>query len=461
MYTDEGISATNTKHRDGFNRMVQDALDGKIDLVVTKSVSRFARNTVDSLTTVRKLKEHGTEIYFEKENIYTFDSKGELLITIMSSLAQEESRSISENVTWGQRKRFADGKVSMPYKQFLGYDKSEDGTPVINDDEAKTVKLIYQLFLEGKTPAGICIYLDKRGTLTPSGKQKWSQTTVNSILKNEKYKGDALLQKRFTVDFLMKKTKINEGEVPQYYVEHSHDAIISLADWDMVQAEIGRRKTLGRAYSGNNIFSSKLVCGDCGGFFGQKVWHSTDSYRKVIWRCNSKFKGEKKCATPHLDTETIQQKFLLAYNQLMENRDGVIADCAQMRRLVSDCTALDAEIEKLTEEIDIVAEMVKACVKENASSAQSQEEYSKKYSSLVERYEKNAFRLDELAAEKARKQDRDRELRLFIAALKQQPLVLEVWDERLWIGLLEKATVFHDGRMVFEFKNGTEIEVEL
>lgn len=136
VYTDEGISATNTKHRDGFKQMVKDALAGKIDLIVTKSVSRFARNTVDSLTTVRKLKEHGTEIYFEKENIFTFDSKGELLITIMSSLAQEESRSISENVTWGQRKRFADGKVSMPYKQFLGYEKGEDGTPVINREEA-------------------------------------------------------------------------------------------------------------------------------------------------------------------------------------------------------------------------------------------------------------------------------------------------------------------------------------
>jgi site-specific DNA recombinase len=461
VYTDEGISATNTKYRDGFNQMVQDALDGKIDLIVTKSVSRFARNTVDSLTTVRKLKEHGTEVYFEKENIFTFDSKGELLITIMSSLAQEESRSISENVTWGQRKRFADGKVSMPYKQFLGYDKGEDGTPVINEEEAGIVKLIYQLFLEGKTPAGICRYLDKQGILTPSGKQKWSQTTVNSILSNEKYKGDALLQKRFTVDFLMKTMKANEGEVPQYYVENSHEAIIDPTDWDLVQAEIARRKTLGRAYSGNSVFSSRLVCGDCGSFFGQKVWHSNDAYRKVIWRCNGKFKGEKKCTTPHLDTETIQQKFLFAYNQLMQNRDGVISDCNQIRQLVSDCTALDLEIDKLTEEIEVLAEMVKACVKENAASAQSQEEYTKKYSALVKRYEKTSARLDALATEKSRKQDRDRELRLFIESIKKQPLVLEVWSERLWVGLLEKATVFHDGRMVFQFKNGTEIEVGL
>ena len=461
VYTDEGISATNTKHRDGFNQMVQDALDGKIDLIVTKSVSRFARNTVDSLTTVRKLKEHGTEIYFEKENIFTFDSKGELLITIMSSLAQEESRSISENVTWGQRKRFADGKVSMPYKQFLGYEKGADGTPVINEEEAAIVRLIYTLFLEGKTPAGICRYLDAQGVPTPSGKQKWSQTTVNSMLANEKYKGDALLQKKFTVDFLMKKMKPNEGEVPQYYVENSHEAIISPVEWDMVQAEISRRKTLGRAYSGNSVFSSKLVCGDCGGFFGQKVWHSTDAYRKVIWRCNSKFKGQKKCATPHLDAETIKQKFLIAYNLLMKNRDGVIGDCELIRLAVSDCTVLDAEIERLSEEIEVVAEMVKPCVKENASAAQSQEEYTKKYNALVKRYEKATKRVDELSAERTRKQDRDRELRLFIESIKEQPLVLESWNERLWVGLLEKATVFHNGRMVFEFKNGTEIEVEL
>lgn len=461
VYTDEGISATNTKHRDGFKQMVKDALDGKIDLIVTKSVSRFARNTVDSLTTVRKLKEHGTEIYFEKENIYTFDSKGELLITIMSSLAQEESRSISENVTWGQRKRFADGKVSMPYKQFLGYEKGDDGTPVVNEEEAAIVRLIYRLFLEGKTPAGICRYLDSQGVPTPSGKQKWSQSTVNSMLSNEKYKGDALLQKKFTVDFLMKKMKANEGEVPQYYVEHSHEAIISPIEWDMVQAEIARRKALGRAYSGNSVFSSKLVCGDCGGFFGQKVWHSTDAYRKVIWRCNSKFNGEKKCATPHLDTETIQQKYLIAYNRLMENRDGIVGDCELMRRTLSDCTALDTEIDRLTEEIEVVAEMVKACVKENASAAQSQEDYTKKYNALVKRYEKATMRVDELSAERTRKQDRNRELRLFIESIKEQPLVLEVWNERLWVGLLEKATVFHDGRIVFEFKNGTGIEVEL
>jgi site-specific DNA recombinase len=161
VYTDEGISAVTTKKRDGFNQMVADALEGGIDLIVTKSVSRFARNTVDSLTTVRKLKEKGVEVWFEKENIYTLDSKGELLITIMSSLAQEESRSISENVTWGQRKRMADGKVSLPYKQFLGYEKGEDGLPQIVPAEAKIVRLIFRLYMEGKTFSAIAKHLER------------------------------------------------------------------------------------------------------------------------------------------------------------------------------------------------------------------------------------------------------------------------------------------------------------
>lgn len=181
------------------------AMSDKIDLIVTKSVSRFARNTVDSLVTIRKLKEKGVEVYFEKENIYTFDGKGELLLTIMSSLAQEESRSISENVTWGQRKRFADGKVNLPYKQFLGYRKGADGFPEVVPEEAVIVRRIYSRFMEGLTPCAIANELTADGILTPAKKQTWQTSTVESILHNEKYKGAALLQKCFTVDFLTKK----------------------------------------------------------------------------------------------------------------------------------------------------------------------------------------------------------------------------------------------------------------
>ena len=460
VYTDEGISGTNTKRREGFNEMVADALAGKIDLIVTKSVSRFARNTVDSLVTVRTLKEHHVEVFFEKENIYTFDSKGELLITIMSSLAQEESRSISENVTWGQRKRFADGKVSMPYKQFLGYDKGENGVPVIIEKEAEIVRLIYRLFLQGKTSTGICKHLMELGIPTPGGKAKWRPTTVMSILQNEKYKGDALLQKKFTVDFLTKKQKVNEGEIPQYYVEGSHPAIITAIDFDMVQAEIARRQTLGRAYSGSSIFASKLICGDCGGFYGQKVWHSTDAYRRVIWRCNSKFSGEAKCETPTLAAEIIQQMFLKAFNQLIGSREQVIKACEAMREIVSDCTALDAEIDALNDEIQVVAELVNQCIKENASKEQSQEEYARKYNRLVKRYEKATDRLKVVTADRESRMQRDRELRIFIGSIEKQPLVLEAWDESLWLTLLETATVHKDNSITFRFKNGTEITIQ-
>ena len=212
IYYDSGISGLSHKKRDGFNRMIADALDGKIDLIVTKSLSRFARNTVDTLTTIRKLKAAGVEVFFEKENIYTLDSKGEFLITLMSSMAQEESRSISENITWGQRKRFADGRYSVPYSHFLGYDKGDTNELIVNPEQAKIVRMIFRLYLEGKTERTISFYLKDRNIPSPSGKQAWSKTTVNSILTNEKYKGDALLQKSFTVDFLSKKVKKNEGD---------------------------------------------------------------------------------------------------------------------------------------------------------------------------------------------------------------------------------------------------------
>jgi DNA invertase Pin-like site-specific DNA recombinase len=268
IYTDEGISGTNMKNREGFNQMVDDALDGKIDLIVTKSVSRFARNTVDSLSTIRKLKDAGVECYFEKENIHTFDSKGELLLTIMSSLAQEESRSLSENVTWGIRKRFADGKILLPYGNFLGYRKGEDGLPEIIPEEAELVRRIYRMFMDGESTNAIAEKFTKEKIPTPLGKKRWSIKTIESMLTNEKYKGCALLQKKFTVDFLSKKTKENEGEVPQYYVENSHPAIIEPEEWELVQIELKHRKTSKHIRRNTTVLSGKIICGDCGAIYG-------------------------------------------------------------------------------------------------------------------------------------------------------------------------------------------------
>ena len=366
VYTDEGISGCSTAKREGFRQMIADALAGRIDLIITKSISRFARNTVDSLTTIRKLKEHNVECYFEKESIWTFDGCGELLITIMSSLSQEESRSISENVTWGHRKRMADGKVSVAYSRFLGYDRGADGKMVINPEQAETVRLIYRLFLEGMTPHSIAKHLTENGISTPTGKNKWSAETVRRILTNEKYKGDALLQKYFTTDFLTKKIRRNEGQIPQYYVEGDHEAIIEPAVFDMVQQELEQRRRSTSRYSGVSIFSSKVKCGQCGCWFGSKVWHSTsEKYRKVIYRCNHKY-GKQHCTTPHITEEEIKTTFLNALNLLLKNRDELTANVDLICRMTCDTSELEAEKKKLGEEMSLLANMVQTTMLENA-----------------------------------------------------------------------------------------------
>ena len=219
MYTDDGISGLSIRKRDGFNRLVADALDGKIDLILTKSLSRFARNTVDALTTIRSLKAVGVAVYFQKKNINTMDSAGEFLITLMSSFAEEESRSISENVTWAVRHRYAKGIYHLP-GLLLGYQRSQDGEIQVDEAGARVVRFIYLLALAGKSSTDICRILMDYGILSPGQSQRWEPHTVRSILKNEKYMGDAILQKEITVDFLTKTRKPNEGEAPQYYVEN-------------------------------------------------------------------------------------------------------------------------------------------------------------------------------------------------------------------------------------------------
>lgn len=457
VYTDEGISGTNTKKREGFNQMIADALAGKIDLIVTKSVSRFARNTVDSLTSIRKLKEHGVEVFFEKEGIWTFDGKGELLITIMSSLAQEESRSISENVTWGCRKRFADGKFSFGYSHFLGYDKGPDGTPVINQEQAKVVVQIFRMFIEGKAASKIAQELTRAGIPTPSGKTKWSYSTVMSILQNEKYKGDALLQKGFTVDFLTKKFKKNEGEVPQYYVEASHEPIIAPEEFDLVQAELKRRRQA--PYRSANVLCSRLVCAACGSFYGPKVWHSNDKYRHIVWRCNAKFKGDKKCPSPVLREEQIKGMFMVAYDALTSSRTQIAADTRAMVAKLTDCTQIDGQITEAEQVLDEVSVLIRAAIHDHAQQAGDQTAFNKRYGELEARYTAAQERLAELNKQKEERLDRKRRISRFLDDLKRaEPL--DRWDDRLWQMLVEKAVVQENGSINFVFFNGKVIHVE-
>ena len=394
---------------------------------------------------------------FEKENIWTFDSKGELLITIMSSLAQEESRSISENCTWGQRKRFADGKVTVPFKRFLGYDRGEDGNLVVNEEQSKIVRRIYGLFLQGKSPYVIARQLTEEGIPTPGGKRVWGRAVVQSILTNEKYKGDALLQKVYTTDFLTKKKKANEGEVPQYYVEGNHEAIIDPAVFDRVQLLMQSRCPGKNRSSSVSIFSSKIKCADCGSWYGSKVWHSNDKYRKVIWQCNRKFK--EKCHTPHLDEETIKAMFIKAANILAGQKDSLIDSYTEIEQTAFDTTALAAEQKQLQEEMNVVAELIEQCIADNARVAQNQADYESRYNALAERYDKVKGRLETVGQSIIEMQAQREQMRHFIHSVKAMPETIDIFDEDSWCALVDYVTVGSETDVVFTMKNGLNIKI--
>lgn len=448
VYTDEGISGTSTAKRQGFQRMITDALAGGIDLIVTQSVSRFARNTVDSLTTVRALKEKGVEVYFEKENIWTLDSKGELLITIMSSLAQEESRSISENVTWGKRKAFKDGKVHIPFSSVLGFRKGADGGIEIDPETAPIVERIYRDFLEGASPLKIAKALTADGIPTPRGAKEWQTSTVRSILTNEKYKGDALLQKRFTADFLTKKLVKNEGQVPQYYVEGSHPAIIDPDVWELAQHIMKTSTGAGRH---DRVFSRMVFCEHCGGLYGAKTWHSTSKYKRVVWKCNRRYEVEHPGKTPTITDEQLQAAWVEALTELAKRRS--LIDWEELQAVLADTSMVEADTRVLQGELEVVSELMNRAIEENKTAAQNQDEYWARYNQLEERYTQTAEKLTEAQELLARRQACGIELRRMRKAINQlKPDVLE-WDEALFRLITERITVRTDGNIRVDFKN--------
>lgn len=331
IYADEGISGTSLNRREAFNRMIDDALGGKIDLIITKSLSRFARNTVDTLNTIRKLKAAGVGVYFEKEDIDTLDAKGEFLITLMSSLAEEESHSISENVKWGVRKRFADGKYSLPYKQFLGYKKGDNGTPELMENEAKIIRIIYRLFLDGYSTTTIAKKLTNAGIPSPAGHEIWQRRTIESILQNEKYYGAALLQKTHTIDFRTKKRLPNNGELPKYYIENDHEPIITKEIYDEVQRRLQQHY---QKHSTALLFSYKLICADCGGLFGPIPTHST-TYNDIVWKCGNRHLHKYSCATPSLYEEMLKPIFHIIVLSILQQNPGIIRECIAALRTVS------------------------------------------------------------------------------------------------------------------------------
>ena len=382
--------------------------------------------------------------------------QGELLITIMSSLAQEESRSISENTTWGKRKQFAEGKTSVGYSAFLGYDKDFK----INKEQAKVVKLIYKLFLGGRSFYAIIKELEKRGIKSPSGKDKWYISTVRSILTNEKYRGDALIQKQYTADFLDKTRRRNTGEIPQYYVEEHHEAIIPPDLFDFVQTEIKARENGGK-HSGVSIFANKIKCGCCDGWYGAKVWHSTDKYRRAIYRCNKKYaKKGKPCGTRHLTEAEIKQIFVKALNSLVEVKENVIAELCSLIDSVCQTGELVDEHDRAEQELGILAEQLETLIRENARVAQDQTMYLKQENEIRALYvEKQGHlaRLDEQIAEREGKRKTLETIIQVVYGINGEQVE---FDEELWSGLLDHIVVKEDGAVTVVFKGGIETAVE-
>ena len=337
IYADEGISGTNTKKREGFNRMIADCEAGKIDLVITKSISRFARNTQDCLAYSRKLKGLGIGIIFEKENINTLDASGELLFTILSSLAQEESRNISENSKWGIQHNFRQGIVHITPAGFLGYDLDKDGNIIINPEQAKIVRRVYREFEEGWTPSDIARNLNEDKVRGVRGRAAWSAATILGMLANEKYMGDARLQKTISTDYLTKRRVKNKGQVTQYYVKDNHPAIIPREEWEAVQMETERRKEyckeVGARWFGmsakDNAFPAKIVCGKCGCSYNRKFWPSRD---QLFWTChNRETRNGGTCNGDNIKNTTLQRVMVIAWNSVVKDRDKLLGSWKAMK----------------------------------------------------------------------------------------------------------------------------------
>ena len=265
-------------------------------------------------------------------------------------------------------------------------------------------------------------------------------------------------QKCFTTDFLTKKRKKNEGEVPQYYVENSHEAIIDPEEWDAVQEELARRKAIGNAYTGNSVLSAKIKCGDCGGWYGVKVWHSTDQYKTYVWRCNHKYQdGRPPCATPHLKEEDIKARALAAYNSMVSDKEAYLELCRTDREVLTDTAAIDAELEELLREMEVVAGLTKSCIAQNATDVQDQDEYTARYNAYVARYEKAKTCYDTLTAQKEERAKKAAAIDRFTATLAERDDPVRVFDDRLWLTVLDYAVVHRDGNITFHFFGGTDI----
>jgi len=442
IYADDGITGTNTKKRDEFNRMIEDCMEGKIDMVITKSISRFARNTLDCLKYIRQLKDKNIPVFFEKENINSMDSKGEIMLTIMASLAQQESQSLSQNVKLGFQFRYQQGEVQVNHNRFLGYTKDENKRLVIVPEEAEVVKRIYREY-------------QADGILTAANKRKWRPETLKKILQNEKYIGDALLQKTYTVDFLSKKRVVNNGIVPQYYVENSHEPIIPREIFMQVQEEMVRRANLQvgksgkrRIYSSKYALSSIVYCGECGDIYRRVHWNNRGC-KSIVWRCVSRL--EKKgsdCSSRTINETTLQEAVVKAINEVLGSKDTFFPVLLENIE-----TVLGEDNDQTTQEIEC---RLNELQQELLRLVNAKADYQKVADEI--------YRLRELKqnilAENAEREGKRERIAEMTEFLNEQSYELEEYDEQLVRRLIEKITVFEE-KLTVEFKSGIELDIQI
>lgn len=454
IYADDGISGVNTKKRDEFQRMINDCHDGKIDMVITKSISRFARNTVDCLNYTRALKNKNIGVYFEKENINTLDAKGEVLMTIMASLAQQESESISANVRLGLQFRYQQGKVQVNHNWFLGYTKDNDGHLIIDEEQAEVVKRIYREYLSGNSLLKIKRSLEADGILNGAGRAKWNESNIKQILTNEKYIGDALLQKTYTVDILEKKREANRGQVPKYYVEGSHEGIIPKDIFIKVQEEIARRANLTngatqhkRVFSGRYALSGIVFCAHCGDIYRRIKWNNRGC-KSTVWRCVSRVDKEgPECPARTVNEERLHEVAVEAINAAFREKERILPALAE--------NVKNSLEEKNSDRIAEVDEKIKVLQHELITTVgmkNSGEELGMEIRRL--RDEKQAIQNDEASSF-------DLKMRIdeLIAFLEAQTCELTEYDEKFVKTLIEKIMIYDD-QFVVELKSGIEIQID-
>ncbi len=454
IFADDGITGTNTKKRDEFNRMIEECHDGNIDMIITKSISRFARNTLDCLKYIRELKDLNISVFFEKESINTMDAKGEVLLTIMASLAQQESQSLSQNVKLGIQYRYQQGKVQINHNRFLGYTKDADGNLVIEPEQAEIVRRIYREYLQGLSMDKIAAGLEADGILTGAGKTKWHTSTINKILRNEKYIGDALLQKTYTTDFLTKKRIKNNGTVPQYYVEGDHEPIIPKDIFLLVQEELVRRRVVHTSdngkrhcYSCKHCFSQIVICDECGEFYRRVHWNNRGS-KSIVWRCCSRLDNTGHACHSRTVNETLLEQVVIdAINRVLCQKD----DFLQTLRANIATVVLQGDV--LSPEV--IDERLSKLQKELLKKVNQKDDYDAIADEILRlRDQRRQAEVDSVIKDEQMKQIRD--LQDFV---KNQPSTITEFDETLVSRLIAKITVF-DNHFTVDFKSGITINIE-